>query len=185
MICQSAECSAALLQMKVWNYFTKPLLHWPFFVRAICGKECTKPRSFVAYFWRVSELQGDAPNGTCTGDPFAFPVLTQEQQAHTWPAWWRETGWGNSTQLCMDLSPQHVSDDNHVSGVFQRTIKKKMHRYLINSYTANWASMCKAQSKLIYPRGKKSVYKYAFLIQLGYPSLFHHSFHACLSLKMW
>lgn len=60
-----------------WNYFTKPLFQQPFFGRAICGNECTRPRNFVAYFWRVSVLQDDTPNGTCTWDLFAFPVLIQ------------------------------------------------------------------------------------------------------------
>lgn len=64
-----------------WNYFTKPLFQQPFFGRAICGNECTRPRNFVAYFWRVSVVQDDAWD--LHWRPICLPSPDSESSRHT------------------------------------------------------------------------------------------------------
>lgn len=132
---QSAECISVLLQMgnmavsnsvSQLNCFTKPFLHRPFFRRTICGKDCTRPRRFAAYFWRAAVLQSDSPNGICTGNPFAFLVLLWRAAGTHLPVLARRTWRGEKgAELCTDLSQQHASDGSQVSEAFQRVIKKK------------------------------------------------------------
>lgn len=134
MICWSAECISVLLQMGImavsnsafqWNCFTKPLFHRPFFGRTICGKERTRPRSFVARFRRAAVLQSDTPNGTCAGDQFAFPVLVRRAAGAQLPVptGMKQAGGKvhSSTLTCLDS----VSDGKRVSEAFQRAIKKE------------------------------------------------------------
>lgn len=84
-------------------------------------------------------LQGDAPNGTCTGNPFAFPVLTEESSRHTpdQPDGEKQALGTvlSSAWTCLYSMPVMTV---MFLGLFegQEKKKKKMHRYLINSETA-------------------------------------------------
>lgn len=76
IICWSAFQFFHKWEIRLWQTllhqtFVSPSLFW----KDNLWKECTRPRRFVAYFRRAAVLQRGTPNGTCTGDPFAFPAL--------------------------------------------------------------------------------------------------------------
>lgn len=134
MICWSAECISVLLQMGVmavsnsafqWNCFTKPLSHRPFFGRTICGKECTRPRSFAARFRRAAVVTERYPKRELRWGPVCLPSPGSESSRRTTPCPdGDETGRGkvhSSALTCLDS----VSDGKRVSEAFQRAIKEE------------------------------------------------------------